>query len=233
MVQVSTDKDILDKVPASTEICFQAIANAGSQVEYEKVREAHAQSQFHQKEQAAGAKKEVPNTPKTTEKKSENLKDRITKPKQRAKTKPNAKSKPKSDTSSKKEKEPGQDKVTYAMRQARKKDGYISKNNICVLCDAAPTPGMQHQCLAVAVVSGTSWDVDHTPGTQHQFLAVALASGTYWDITHTPGMQDQFLAVALTSGTHWDIAPAFVMQALMARYIPTHLVGEPTFWTSM
>lgn len=44
MVRGSTDKYVLDKVPASTEMCFQAIADAN--VEYER---AHAQSQFRRR----------------------------------------------------------------------------------------------------------------------------------------------------------------------------------------
>ena len=48
MRHVSTDKDVLDKVPPSSEMCFQTIVNAGSTVEFEKTREACAQGQYQQ-----------------------------------------------------------------------------------------------------------------------------------------------------------------------------------------
>jgi len=41
--RISTDKDVLDKVPPSIEMCFQTILSAGSTVEFEKPREAYAQ----------------------------------------------------------------------------------------------------------------------------------------------------------------------------------------------
>ena len=43
---VSMDKDVLDKVPHSIEICFQTILSAGSIVEFAKTREAYVQGQY-------------------------------------------------------------------------------------------------------------------------------------------------------------------------------------------
>jgi len=46
--RISTDKDVLDKVPQSIEMCFQTFVSACSMVEFEKSREAFAQSQYQQ-----------------------------------------------------------------------------------------------------------------------------------------------------------------------------------------
>jgi len=46
MIRTSTDKDVLAKVPTSIEMCFHAMANAGSTLEYERGRETYARIEF-------------------------------------------------------------------------------------------------------------------------------------------------------------------------------------------
>jgi len=46
MIRTSTDKDVLDKVPTSIEMCFHTIANPGSTLEYERRRETYAGTEF-------------------------------------------------------------------------------------------------------------------------------------------------------------------------------------------
>jgi len=46
MIRTSTDKDVLDKVPTSIEMCFHTIANAGSSLEYERGRETYTRTEF-------------------------------------------------------------------------------------------------------------------------------------------------------------------------------------------
>ena len=82
--RVSIDKDVLDRVPASIEMCFQTILSAGSTVEFQKTREAYAQGQYQQKvQQGVGSKAEKKENPKPVDKgqKVYSLESRISKPK--------------------------------------------------------------------------------------------------------------------------------------------------------
>ena len=54
IIQTSTDKNVLDKVPTSIEMCFHTIANAGSTLEYERGRETYAWTEFQHKVERAG-----------------------------------------------------------------------------------------------------------------------------------------------------------------------------------
>jgi len=58
MIRTRIDKDVLDKVPVSIEMCFHTIANAGSTLEYERGRERYARIEFHHKIDRAGGTKE-------------------------------------------------------------------------------------------------------------------------------------------------------------------------------
>jgi len=58
MIRTSIAKDVLDKVPASIEMCFHTIANAGSPLEYKRGREKYAQTEFQHKVGRAGETKE-------------------------------------------------------------------------------------------------------------------------------------------------------------------------------
>jgi len=118
MVRTSTDKDVLDKVPTSIEMCFHTITNAGSTLEYKRGRETYARTEFQHKVERAGGTKEK----KEANKPAEATKKDDTKGVQKKKAKPksqgtSAKS-DKSDTT-KKVKEPGEELVTYAMKKAR------------------------------------------------------------------------------------------------------------------
>jgi len=117
MIWTSTDKDVLDKVPTSIEMCFYTIANVGSTLEYERGRETYARTEFQHKVDRAGGTKEK----KEANKPSEVTKKDDTKSVQKKKAKPKsqgtgAKS-DKSDTI-KKAKEPAEELVTYAMKKA-------------------------------------------------------------------------------------------------------------------
>jgi len=58
MIRTRIDKDVLDKVPTSIEMCFHTIANAGSTLEYERGREKYARTEFwHRVDRAGGTKK--------------------------------------------------------------------------------------------------------------------------------------------------------------------------------
>jgi len=118
MIRTSTDKDVLDKVPTSIEMCFHTIANAGSTLEYERGRRTYARTKFQHKVGRAGGTKEK----KEANKLSEATKKDDTKHVQKKKVKPKsqgtgAKS-DKSDTT-KKAKEPAEDVVTYTMKKAQ------------------------------------------------------------------------------------------------------------------
>jgi len=67
MIRISTDKDVLDKVPPSIEMCFHAIANAGSTLEYEWGRETYARPEFQHKLDKAGGTKEKKEANKLSE----------------------------------------------------------------------------------------------------------------------------------------------------------------------
>jgi len=58
LILTSTDKDVLDKVPTSIEMCFHTIANAGSTLEYERGKETYSQTEFQHKIDRAGETKE-------------------------------------------------------------------------------------------------------------------------------------------------------------------------------
>jgi len=119
-----TNKDSLDVAPASPEMCFEAITSMGMKVENERIREQfmrNAQKLKEQTQEAARGKK--PDQKPQADKKPEALKPsgvQKKKSKQGKKKKSSAISE-KSKTSEKKVKEPGEDKVTYSMRQARMK----------------------------------------------------------------------------------------------------------------
>ena len=88
MRRVSTDKDVLDKVPPSIEMCLQTILNAGSTVEFEKTREAYAQGKYQQKvQQGVGSKVEKKENPIPVDKgqKVDSIESQISKPKQKKK----------------------------------------------------------------------------------------------------------------------------------------------------
>ena len=111
--RVSTDKEILDKVPASIETCLQTILSTGSTVEIEKTRETYPQGQYQQKvQQGVGSKQEKKENPKPMDKrqKVDSLESRITKPKQKKK-KPASKVTMFKPTPTK-VKEPGEDQVS-------------------------------------------------------------------------------------------------------------------------
>jgi len=111
MIRTRIDKDVLDKVPASIEICFHTIANARSTLEYERGREKYARTKFQHKADRAGGTKEK----KEVNKSSQVTKKDDYKHVQKKKTKPKSQGTSakfdKSDTT-KKAKEPGEELVT-------------------------------------------------------------------------------------------------------------------------
>jgi len=125
-----TNKDSLDVAPASPEMCFEAITSAGTEVKNERIREQYirnAQKLQEQRQEAARGKK--PDQKPQADKKPEAPKlsgIQKNKSKQGEKKKSSVSSE-KSKTSEKKVKEPGEDKVTYCMRQARMKEGQCIK----------------------------------------------------------------------------------------------------------
>jgi len=148
------NKDSLDLALASPEMCFQAIINMGMEVENEKQGEQWMQNQRKLKEQTAAAAKgrkpeHTPEHKPPTDKKQGAAKPAGI---QKKKSKPADKRKAtaasdKSTTSSKREKEPGEDKVTYSMRQARMKEGQCikcgSKDNIKKECTSGWKPAAE------------------------------------------------------------------------------------------
>jgi len=113
---------------------FQAIINVGMDVENEKQREQWMQNQCQLKEETAIAAKRRKPTHKAEYKPPTDKKQEAPKPagSQKKKSKPADKREStavsdKSMTSSKQEKEPGEDKVTYSIRQARMKEGQCIK----------------------------------------------------------------------------------------------------------
>ena len=70
MIRITIDKDVLDKVPASIEMCFHTMANARSTLEYERCREKYARTEFQHKVDRAG---------RTREKKEPNKSSEVTK----------------------------------------------------------------------------------------------------------------------------------------------------------
>jgi len=120
-----TNKDSLDIAPASPEICFEAITSVGMEVENERIREQYMRNAQKLKEQTqAAARGKKPDQKPQADKKPEAPKHsgiQKNKSKQGEKKKSSVSSE-KSKTSEKKAKEPGEDKVTYSMRQARMKE---------------------------------------------------------------------------------------------------------------
>jgi len=123
------NKDSLDLALASTKICFQAIINTGMEVKNEKPHEQWMQNQCKLKEQTAAAAKGRKPKHKLEYKPSTDKKQEAPKPAgiQKKKSKPADKRKTtaasdKCMTSSKREKEPGEDIVTYSMRQVHMKE---------------------------------------------------------------------------------------------------------------
>ena len=117
MIRTSIDKDVLDKVPASIEMCFHTIANAGSTLEYKRGREKYSRTEFqHQVDRAGGTKekKEVNKSSEVT-KKDDN---KHVQKKAKAKSQGTSAKSDKSD-STKKAKDPGEELVTYAVKKAR------------------------------------------------------------------------------------------------------------------
>jgi hypothetical protein len=113
-------------------MCFEAINSAGMDVENERVREHWMQNQRKLKEQTAAAAKGKKQEQKTP---ADNKKPEPPKPSgiQKKKTKSTDKKKTsvssdKSKATTKREKEPGEDKVTYHMKQIRMKEG------VCIKC---------------------------------------------------------------------------------------------------
>jgi len=125
---ISTDKDVLDKVPQRIDMCFQTILSAGSTVEFEKAREAFAQSPYQQKVQQVGANKvEKKEDPKPVDKgqKVNSLENRISKPKQKNKN-PLAKVTTFKPTPTKVEKL-GEDKASQSVGKDRMTNGQYIK----------------------------------------------------------------------------------------------------------
>jgi len=112
-----TNKDVLDKVPASIEMCFHTIANAESTLEYERGREKYARTKFQHKIDRAGGTKEKKEVNKSSEVTKKDDNKRVQKKKAKPKSQGTSAKSDKSDTT-KKAKEPGEEHVTYAMKMA-------------------------------------------------------------------------------------------------------------------
>jgi len=74
MIRTSTDKEVLDKVPTSIDMCFHTIANARSTLDYELCRETYARTEFQHKVDRSGVTKEQKeaNKPSEATKKDDN-----------------------------------------------------------------------------------------------------------------------------------------------------------------
>jgi len=118
MIRTSPDKDVLDKVPASIEMCFHTITNAESTLEYDRGREKYARTEFQHKVDRAGGTKERKEVNKSSEvtKKDDNKggQNKQAKPKSQGTSAKSNKS-----DATKKAKEPGEELITYAMKKAR------------------------------------------------------------------------------------------------------------------
>jgi len=118
MIRPSIDKDLLDKVPESIEMCFHTIANAGLTLEYERGREKYARTEFQHKVDSAGGTKEKKEGNKSSEATKKDDTKRVEKKKAKPKPQGTGAKSDKSDTT-KIAKEPGEELVTYAMKKAR------------------------------------------------------------------------------------------------------------------
>jgi len=115
MIRTSTDKDVLDKVPTSIEMCFHTIANTGSTLEYERGRETYPRTEFQPKGDRAGGTKEREEANKPSEATKKDDTKGVQKKKAKPKSQGTGAKSDKSDTT-KKAKEPGEDLITYAMK---------------------------------------------------------------------------------------------------------------------
>jgi len=118
MIRTSMNKDVLDKVPASIEMCFHTIANARSTLEYERGREKYTSTRFRHKVDRAGGTKEMKEPHKSSEATKKDDNKGMQKKKAKPKSQGTSAKSDKSDTT-KKAKEPGEELVTYAMEKAR------------------------------------------------------------------------------------------------------------------
>jgi len=118
MIRISINKDVLDKVPASIEMCFHTIANAGSTLEYERGREKYARTEFQPKVDRAGGIKEKKEANKSSEATKKDDNKHVQKRKAKPKSQGTGAKSDKSDTT-KKAKEPSEELVTYAMKKTR------------------------------------------------------------------------------------------------------------------
>jgi len=118
MIRTSTDKNVLDKVPTTIEMCFHTITNVGSTLEYEKGRETYARTEFQNKVDRAGGIKDKKEANEPSETTKMDYTKRVQKKKAKPKSQGTSAKSDKSDTT-KKAKEPGEELVTYAMKEAR------------------------------------------------------------------------------------------------------------------
>jgi len=146
MIRTSIDNDVLDKVPASIEMCFQTIANARSTLEYERGREKYARTEFQHKVDRAGRtkKKKDANQASAATKKDDN------KGVQRRKAKPKSQAtgaKCDYSNTTKKAKATGEELVTYDMKKARMASSQCMKcgdrNHIKKHCTNALKPNKE------------------------------------------------------------------------------------------
>jgi len=127
MIRTSTEKDVLDKVPTSIEMCFHTIANAGSTLEYEQGRETYARTEFQRKVDRAGGTKEKKEANKPSEATKKDDTKRVQKKKAKPKSQGASAKSDKFDTT-KKAKEPGEELVTYAIKKA------LMASSQCIKC---------------------------------------------------------------------------------------------------
>jgi len=106
MIPTSTDKDVLDKVPTTIEMCFHTNANAGSTLEYERGRETYVRTEFEHKVDRAGGTKDKKKANKPSEATKKEETKRVQKKKAKPKSQGTSAKSDKSDTT-KKAKEPG------------------------------------------------------------------------------------------------------------------------------
>jgi len=126
-----TNKNSLDVAPASPEMCVEAITSAGMEVENERIQEQDRRNAQKLKEQtqAAARGKKPDQKPQADNKPEAPRPSGVQKKKgKQGEKKKSSVSSEKSKTFEKKAKEPGEDKVTYSMRQAR------MKKRQCIKC---------------------------------------------------------------------------------------------------
>jgi len=116
MIQTSTDKNILDKVPTSSDVGFHTIANAGLTLKNERGRETYNRTEFqHRVDRAVGTKEKEEANKLSGATKKDNTK-RMEKKKAKPKSQITGAKSDKSNTI-KKAKEPGKELVTYALKK--------------------------------------------------------------------------------------------------------------------